>query len=101
MAESQHAQFDVDALMEGSPLDRAIFTLLMVCALVILWRRRIRMAKHHCTNNPVLADLLSSYCGSVCCGPTFAGVAFKRWFKSLGDPLMVLVLLTEAHPALR
>ena len=86
-----------DALIEGSPLDRAIFVILMVCAFVILWRRRIRW-RSILTNSPTLVIFIV-YCGISVLWSDFATVAFKRWFKSLGDPLMVLVLLTEAHPA--
>ena len=86
-----------DTLLDGSPLDRAIFTMLMACALVILWRRRTPWLSI-LTNNPALT-IFFAYCAVSVLWSDFAGVAFKRWFKSLGDPLMVLVLLTEAHPA--
>jgi exopolysaccharide production protein ExoQ len=85
-----------DALMDGSPLDRAIFMVLMALALVILWRRRISWGSV-LSHNPALA-IFFAYCAVSILWSDFAGVAFKRWFKSLGDPLMVLVLLTEANP---
>jgi exopolysaccharide production protein ExoQ len=86
-----------DALIEGSPLDRAIFMILMAGAFVVLWRRRLSWGSIF-TNNPALA-IFVTYCAISVIWSDFAGVAFKRWFKSLGDPLMVLVLLTETHPA--
>jgi exopolysaccharide production protein ExoQ len=86
-----------DALMDGSPLDRAIFMLLMAIALVILWRRKISWGSV-LSNNPALA-IFFAYCAISVIWSDFAGVAFKRWFKSLGDPLMVLVLLTEVSPS--
>ena len=88
---------DADVLMDGSPTDRMVFTLLMVSALVVLWSRRVAWTKV-VTAHPWLI-LFFVYCALSVVWSDFPGVALKRWFKSLGDPLMVLVLLSETSPA--
>ena len=88
---------DVDVLMDGSPTDRMVFTLLMVGALVVLWSRRVTWTKV-VAPHPWLI-LFFVYCALSVVWSDFPDVALKRWFKSLGDPLMVLVLLSETNPA--
>jgi exopolysaccharide production protein ExoQ len=88
---------DVDVLMDGSPADRMIYALLMVSAILVLWSRRLAWTKVVAAN-PWLT-IFFVYCAVSVLWSDFPGVALKRWFKSLGDPLMVLVLLSEASPA--
>ena len=87
-----------DAYMEGNPFDRVVYLVLMVGAFLVLLRRRISWGEI-ATNNAVWV-VFFLYCGLSILWSDFPGVAFRRWFKSIGDPLMVLVLLTEARPAL-
>jgi exopolysaccharide production protein ExoQ len=88
---------DVDVLMDGSPADRMVFTLLMVSALVVLRSRRVAWTKVVAAHPWLI--LFFVYCVLSVVWSDFPGVALKRWFKSLGDPLMVLVLLSETNPA--
>jgi O-antigen ligase len=88
---------DADLLMEGSPTDRNVFIVLMASAIAVLWSRRLAWTTV-LRQNPWLV-LFFVYCALSILWSDFPGVALRRWVKSLGDPLMVLVLLSEANPA--
>jgi exopolysaccharide production protein ExoQ len=85
-----------DALLDGSPLDRTVFAILMACALVVLLRRRVPWGRI-IVSNPWLMVFIA-YCGLSVLWSDFPSLAIKRWSKSLGDPLMVLILMTEVQP---
>jgi exopolysaccharide production protein ExoQ len=80
--------------MEGNPVDRAILAALMAIGLIVLFRRSRQVTALLSTNAPVL--LFFSYCAISCAWSDFPDVAFKRWFRGMGDVIMVLVILTEA-----
>jgi len=82
--------------MEGSPVDRLILTLMILCALAILFTRGAKVAALLRTNLPILVFL--AYCGVSVVWSDFPDVAFKRWFRGFGDVAMVMVVLTEASP---
>src|SRR5262245_55830164 len=82
-----------DAYQDGSPIDAIVFSLLLVSGLYILWKRRIRWTLLFQTN-PWLA-LYLCYCAVSILWSDFPLVAFKRWTKILGHPVMALILLTE------
>jgi exopolysaccharide production protein ExoQ len=82
-----------DRNLEGSPLDRNVFTALIVAALIVLVMRRTKVGALLRANGPILLFLL--YCGLSIFWSDFPDVAFKRWIRALGDIAMVLVVLTE------
>jgi exopolysaccharide production protein ExoQ len=82
---------------EGSPIDATIFGLLIAAGIIVLLGRRQKTWQLLRANKPVLFFFL--YCAASAFWSDYSGVAFKRWNKSLGDLIMVLVLLTESHPA--
>ena len=86
----------VDALSEGSPLDRAVFLLLIVVGVVILSRRKIHWGRLLSQNQWIVLYYL--YCLSSMAWADEPFVLFKRWIKDLGNPIMVLVILTEQRP---
>jgi exopolysaccharide production protein ExoQ len=86
-----------DSMMEGSPVDRVVYMILMLAGLVVVLRRGIRW-REAVTSNPFLICFIV-YCAISVAWSDFQFIAFKRWFKSLGDPLMALVLLSEPAPA--
>ena len=98
---SQWLQMDnpetVEELMDGSPVDRVIFMALMLAAFVVVVRRRTKIAAAIRGNPWFIAFVVFGALSVV--WSDFPFVAFKRWFKSLGDPLMALVLVSEAQPA--
>ena len=90
--------FSADAMLEGSPVDRAVFTALIIAGLLILSRRRINWVSLF-TKNPWI--WLYFVFGAISfLWADYPFVAFKRWIKALGNVTMVLVVLTEERPYL-
>ncbi len=86
-----------DDLLEGSPLDRAVITVLIVVALIVLFARGRRVATLLRANGPIL--LFLCYCGVSILWSDFPDVAFKRFVRAVGDLAMVLVVLTDLRPS--
>jgi exopolysaccharide production protein ExoQ len=87
---------NADQYLEGNPLDRFIFSGLLLVGLVILARRKGLVSKI-LQRNPVIT-LFFTYCLISCLWSDYPDVSFKRWVKALSDFVMVLVVLTEADP---
>jgi len=85
-----------DAQLEGSPVDRNIFTFLVVAAIAVLIARRRKLMTLLVANWPLLLFLV--YCGFSIFWSDFPDVAFKRWIRAVGDVSMVLVVLTDPLP---
>lgn len=83
-------------LLEGSPIDRAVYTGLLAAGLIVLARRSRRVGKLLQANAPILLFFL--YCILSLLWSEYPGVAFKRWTKALGDLVMVLIVLTDYEP---
>lgn len=81
---------------EGSPFDRNFLTLILAIGAGILVSRRRRVAAVLRINWPIV--LYVSYCALSICWSDFPDIAFKRWFKALGDLLMVLLIVTDTRP---
>jgi exopolysaccharide production protein ExoQ len=79
---------------EANPLNDVVLSLLLGAGLLVLVRRGQRVTRLLRTNGPVILFFL--YCGLSVLWSEFPGVAFRHWLRSLGDPVMVLVVLTEA-----
>ncbi|PXF56317.1 MAG: hypothetical protein C4B58_13900 [Deltaproteobacteria bacterium] len=85
-----------EAYLEGSPVDRAFFLVLIAASAVILLRRGLNWGKIF-ENNPwiwlyFLFGLISILWSD------YPFVSFKRWIKTLGTVSMALVILTEDCP---
>jgi O-antigen ligase len=85
-----------DILVEGSPFDRNIFTILMLAALAVLVARSGRVGPMLRKN--VLILLFFLFCAVSILWSDFPFVAFKRFTKALGDVEMVLIILSELDP---
>jgi exopolysaccharide production protein ExoQ len=81
---------------EGSPLDAWFFLVLIAAGVCVLTNRQVRLSEVFRNNGWLIAFLL--YCFISIAWSDFPFVAFKRWIKILGHPIMVLVLLTEPNP---
>ena len=91
------AGFSVEmASLEGSPVDRVVFTVLVVAGLAVLIARGSKVVAVLRANWALLIYL--SYCGVSILWSDYPDVAFKRWFKAIGDIAMVLIVVTEADP---
>jgi exopolysaccharide production protein ExoQ len=81
---------------EGSPLDALIYFSLIIAGLCVLNQRKVSLGEIFRENRWLMAFLL--YCFIAILWSDFPFVAFKRWIKILGHPIMVLILFTEPDP---
>ena len=89
-------QQTVEFYLEGSPLDRSVFMLLIIIGLIILLKRNIKLGLLIKKNKFIflyfLFGLVSVYWSD------YSGVSFKRLIKASGTIIMVLIILTEEYP---
>jgi O-antigen ligase len=79
--------------IKGSPIDRAFFLILEVAGLIVLLKRDIDW-KLFFKKNFILI-LLYSYMGLSILWSDFTDVSFKRWIRTIGDLIMVTIILTD------
>lgn len=82
--------------VEANPLNVVVFSILLTAGFMVLIARRREVLKLVGANWLVL--LFFSYCLLSTLWSDFPGAAFRKWIRSLGDPVMVLILLTDANP---
>lgn len=82
-----------DQVSEGSPLDRLVYAGLLAVGLIVLINRGRPVLRFLHANAPIFLFFL--FCAVSLLWSDFPGVAFKRWTKALGDPVMVLIVLTD------
>ena len=81
------------SLEEGSPLDACFYFALIAAGIYVLNKRQVQLSEFARNNGWLVVFLL--YCFISIAWSDFPLVAFKRWIKILGHPIMVLILLTE------
>src|SRR5262245_40334803 len=86
----------VDSYSEGSPVDRIVFFSLVAIGVLILSRRDIAWNELLYENTWLVLYLL--YCLASIGWSDEPFVLLKRWTKDLGNPIMALIVLTEAQP---
>lgn len=84
-----------DQYIEGSPLDRAVLTFVLALGVIVLLGRTRRVGSFLQSNLPIL--LYFAYCGISIVWSDYPDVSLKRWFRSMGDVVMVLVVLTDPN----
>jgi O-antigen ligase len=84
------------AFEEGNPLDRIISTTLILLAIGILISRSFKWGNFF-ARNLALTAFVSFALASVLWSD-FPFVAFKRWFRDLGNYLVILVVLSDPRP---
>ena len=82
--------------MDGSPMDRAVFLLLIVAAVAVLARRRPDWKQLFRANAWIVAFLCFEAVSMLWSDYPF--VSFKRWIKALGTPIMALIIMTDERP---
>ena len=82
--------------MDGSPTERLLYSVLIAAGLAVLVYRGRRAFSLLTDNWPIV--LYFSYCLLSVVWSDYPDVAFKRWIKSTGDIVMVLVIVTDAKP---
>jgi len=85
-----------DLQLDGSPVDRAFFAVLLIAAIFVLAHRGRRTLTFLNANLPVLLYFL--FCLFSIIWSDYPGVAFKRWIKAIGDLLMILIVVTDEQP---
>jgi exopolysaccharide production protein ExoQ len=83
-------------LEEGNSLDRVVYSLLMLLAISILMARSFKWDAF-LVRNSALTALLSFALVSVLWSD-FPFIAFKRWYRDLGNYLVILVILSDPRP---
>lgn len=86
------------AYMEGNPVDRAVLLAFLAVGLTVLITRRGRVGTLVQKNWPIL--LFFAYAALSILWSDFPYVTFKHWVKGIEDVVIVLVVLTEANPAI-
>lgn len=87
---------DASAYDAGNPVERNVYLFLMLAGLAVLSRRRVSLGAI-IRSNPWLFAFYLFWAFSVCWSNDPL-IAFKRWFKDLGNVIVVLVILTEDDP---
>ena len=85
-----------EALEEGNPLDRTIFSVLILLAIGVLTSRSFKWGDFIGRNIALTTFLLFALVSVV--WSDFPFVSLKRWFRDLGNYLMVLVVLSDPRP---
>jgi len=83
-------------LEEGSPLDRCIYLGLIAAGIYVLSKRHVQLSEIIRQNQWL--TIFFVYCFLAIFWSDFPFVAFKRWIKVLGHPIMALIVLTEPDP---
>ncbi len=86
----------LNSTLEGSPMDAAIFQVLIIAGVIVLARRGKRTTALLRAIGPVL--IYFAYCLISTSWSPYPESSLKRWIKCVGDLVMVLVLITDAHP---
>jgi len=87
---------EAQAYEEGNALDRVVFSILILLAIGILVSRSFRWGSFFSRNVALTAFLAFALLSIV--WSDFPFIAFKRWYKDLGNYLMVLVVLSDDSP---
>jgi O-antigen ligase len=86
------------AITDGSPLDRAVFILLIIAGVLILRQRRINWNALFTQDAWIWLYFVFGAVSFLWSDYPF--VSFKRWIKASGTVIMVLVVSTEERPYL-
>lgn len=84
------------SVQEGSPVDAVFFFGIIASGLYVLHRRQVNWSEFMRHNQWVTIYL--AYCFLSILWSDYPFVAVKRWVKLFGQPVMVLILLTEPDP---
>ncbi len=82
--------------LDGSPLDAAVYGLLLAAAIIVLCWRGNRTRTFLTANWPIV--IYYSYCFVSISWAYYPDVAFKRWTKAIEDLAMVLIVVTDGQP---
>jgi O-antigen ligase len=86
----------VQAFAEGNPLDRSIDVVLILLSIGILVSRSFKWSSFFVRNLALTAYVFFALVSV--CWSDFPFVAFKRWFRDIGNYLVILVVLSHPRP---
>ena len=81
---------------EGTPIDAVIFFILIGAGIYVLSKRRVNLSEFMRNNRWLTIYLV--YCLVAVLWSDYSFIAFKRWIKLFGQPVMALIVLTEPDP---
>jgi exopolysaccharide production protein ExoQ len=81
---------------EGNSLDRTISSVLILLAIAILMSRSFKWGGFFALNLPLIAFV--SFALVSACWSDFPVVTLKRWFRDLGNYLVIFVVLSDPRP---
>jgi exopolysaccharide production protein ExoQ len=81
---------------DGSPIDSVALLALILSGLYVLSKRHVQLSEFRRQNGWLMVFLV--FCLISVVWSDFPFIAFKRWFKVLGHPIMALIILTEPDP---
>jgi exopolysaccharide production protein ExoQ len=84
------------SMEEGNPLDAFVYFGLIASGVYVLNKRGVSLSE--VIRNNQWLTIFIIYCFLAVLWSDFPFVAFKRWIKILGHPVMVLILFTEPDP---
>jgi O-antigen ligase len=79
--------------IKGSPVDRAFFLILEIAGFLVLLKRNIDWKLFIRKNITLL--ILYAYMGLSIFWSDFTDVSFKRWIRTIGDLIMVMIVITD------
>jgi exopolysaccharide production protein ExoQ len=79
--------------LDGSPIDRFVYIVLLIVGIVALSTGNRRIGS--LLRNNIVIIVFFTYCAVSVVWSDFPFVALKRWSKSIGDPIMVMIILTD------
>ncbi len=85
-----------DEGVEGSLIDALYFLTLILAGVAVLVRRHVTLSAFLQNNRWLFALLVYSLVAIA--WSDFPFIAFKRWIKTLGHPIMALIILTDPNP---
>lgn len=84
------------SLEEGNPVNRLVYLTLIVLGFNVLRQRSVSLGEIASRN--VWLAIFLAYCLLAVTWADFPFVSLKRWIKVVGQPIMALIILTEADP---
>jgi exopolysaccharide production protein ExoQ len=97
MQSGQTISYDGSYNLESNPINLVVYAVIILSGLIVLRARWNRVAKSLKASWPIL--LFYAYCGLSCAWSEYPDVVFKKWIRCLGDPIIILIILTEIEPA--
>jgi exopolysaccharide production protein ExoQ len=91
-----HVSSGGQAIAEGNPYDRAVFFGLIAISIGILIARSFRWGDFFARNFFLMAFIAFALVSVA--WSDFPFISFKRWFRDLGNYLVVLVVLSDTRP---